>query len=230
MSNNLTHVSEGIVYVSGIYKGGSGTPCTQKHTSSTCTRTPILHVRKTRPAYIHNYPNSACTQNTFFCTGKFRPKWIPRYSHASPREDGPYSLAGLGVRHSTEGSQGYSHVSPREDGPNNLAGLGRDTPPRAPKGSQGTATSRPERTAHTICRPRGETTHRGLPGFSKGSATSHLRGRPSFLRRPRGETIHLARKNNFGLRAPSYRSEDGLAGLGVRRGTRLSNAKTFVYG
>ncbi|KAK3790618.1 hypothetical protein RRG08_044453 [Elysia crispata] len=59
---------------------------------------------------------------------------------------------------------------------------------------------RPERTAHTI-------------------------------RRPRGETIHLARKNIFGLlRAPSYRSEDGLAGLGVRRGTRLSNAKTFVYG
>ena len=51
---------------SSIYKGGSGTPCTQKHTTSTCTRTPILHVRKTRPAYIHNYPNSACTQNTFF--------------------------------------------------------------------------------------------------------------------------------------------------------------------
>ena len=31
----------------------------------------------------------------------------------------------------------------------------------------------------------------------------------------------------FGLRAPSYRSEDGLAGLGVRRGTRFPNAKTF---
>ena len=37
----------------------------EKHTTSTCTRTPILHVRKSRPAYIHiNYPNSACTKNT----------------------------------------------------------------------------------------------------------------------------------------------------------------------
>ena len=36
----------------------------EKHTTSTCTWTPILHVRKTRLAYIHNYPNSACTENT----------------------------------------------------------------------------------------------------------------------------------------------------------------------
>ncbi|KAK3796762.1 hypothetical protein RRG08_045769 [Elysia crispata] len=37
-------------------------------------------------------------------------------------------------------------------------------------------------------------------------------------------------QNIFGLRAPSYRSEDGLAGLGVRRGTRFSNAKRLGYG
>ena len=61
---------------SGLRFGfGSGFECTdwgfwttlhEKHTTSTCTWTPILHVRKTRLAYIHNYPNSACTQITFF--------------------------------------------------------------------------------------------------------------------------------------------------------------------
>ena len=38
----------------------------EKHTTSTYTRTPIVHVRKTSPTYMQNDPNSACTQNTFF--------------------------------------------------------------------------------------------------------------------------------------------------------------------
>ena len=47
-------------------EGGFWTTLYEKHTISTCTRTPILHVRKTRLAYMQNYPNSACTQITFF--------------------------------------------------------------------------------------------------------------------------------------------------------------------
>ena len=35
-----------------------------KHARPTYTRTPIVHVRKTRPAYIHSNPNVPCTQNT----------------------------------------------------------------------------------------------------------------------------------------------------------------------
>ncbi|KAK3763793.1 hypothetical protein RRG08_065756 [Elysia crispata] len=70
-----------------------------------------------------------------------------------PREDGPYSPAGLGVRHPTEGSQGSPSLQPlltREDGPNNPAGLGRDNPPGLPGFSKGSTSSRPERTAHFL--------------------------------------------------------------------------------
>ena len=69
---------------SSIYKAGSGPPCTkniphlhtlgpqfwfwttlyEKHTTSTYTRTPILHVRKTYHIYIHSNLNSLCTRNT----------------------------------------------------------------------------------------------------------------------------------------------------------------------
>ena len=38
-------------------------PCTRNAPQPTCTITPILYVRETRPAYIHNYPNSLCTRN-----------------------------------------------------------------------------------------------------------------------------------------------------------------------
>ena len=36
----------------------------ENHARPTYTITPILHVRKSRPAYIHNYPNSSCTKIT----------------------------------------------------------------------------------------------------------------------------------------------------------------------
>ena len=36
----------------------------EKHTTSSCTITPILHVRKTYHIYMQNYPNSSCTKNT----------------------------------------------------------------------------------------------------------------------------------------------------------------------
>ena len=79
-----THLAYGSVSVSVsiVQTGGSGPPSTKniphlhalgpqfcmygKHAWPTYTITPILHLRKTRLAYIHNYPNSACTQITFF--------------------------------------------------------------------------------------------------------------------------------------------------------------------
>ncbi|KAK3796759.1 hypothetical protein RRG08_045766 [Elysia crispata] len=85
--------------------------------------------------------------------GTRAPKGSQGTATSRPERTAQLFYAGLGVRHSTEGSQGlprHSHVSPREDGPFNISGLG------APS-------FRSERTAHTICRPRGETTHRGLP-------------------------------------------------------------------
>ncbi|KAK3766851.1 hypothetical protein RRG08_051995 [Elysia crispata] len=72
-----------LIYVNDIIQNlpkhwGSGTPCTQnipglhtlepqfcmyeKHARPTYTRTPIVHVRKTRLAYIHSNPNCPCTQ------------------------------------------------------------------------------------------------------------------------------------------------------------------------
>ncbi|KAK3781644.1 hypothetical protein RRG08_029307 [Elysia crispata] len=93
-----------------------------------------------------------------------------------PREDGPYSPAGLGVRHPTEGSrvpQVYNHVSP-------------------------------ERTAQIIWPASGETTHRGSQGSPRVPPRLAPRGRPTFCRRPRGETIHLACKTRLAYGRPRF--------------------------
>ena len=48
----------------GLHTPGPQLSMYAKHTWPTYTREAILHVRKTRPAYIHPDPNSSCTQNT----------------------------------------------------------------------------------------------------------------------------------------------------------------------
>ena len=121
--------------VSSIHRGGFWTTLYEKHTTSTCTRTPILLVRKTRSAYIHSDPNSARTQNTLY--GKVRPKW-------------------------NQGSQGHSRASPREDGPYNSPASGETTHRGLPGLSKGSAAS-PRGRPIQPSRPWGETPHRGLP-------------------------------------------------------------------
>ena len=56
----------------------------EKHTWPTYTIAPILHVRKTHLAYIHNCPNSACTKNTFFVR-KIQTKMEPGLPRVLPR-------------------------------------------------------------------------------------------------------------------------------------------------
>ena len=50
--------------VPGLHTLGSQFFMYEKHTTSSCTITPILHVRKTYHIYMQNYPNSSCTKNT----------------------------------------------------------------------------------------------------------------------------------------------------------------------
>ena len=69
----------------------------ENHARPTYTITPILHVRKTRPAYIHNYPNSACTKNTHlhalgpqFCMyTKKSPTYMHNYSNSACTRNTP---------------------------------------------------------------------------------------------------------------------------------------------
>ena len=64
----------------------------EKHARPTYTITPILHVRKSRPAYMHLDPNSACTQNTPGLQKKNRKtdqKWNQGYGRVEPRRTAP---------------------------------------------------------------------------------------------------------------------------------------------
>ena len=78
-----------------------------------CTRTPTLHVRKTRLAYMHSDPNFACTENTLglhtlgpqFCTyaehfvRESKTKMEPGLPRAQPclaPRGRPIQFAGLG--------------------------------------------------------------------------------------------------------------------------------------
>ena len=154
-----------------------------KRVWSTCTRTPILLVRKTRSAYIHSDPNSAHTQNTLY--GKVRPKWnqgSQGHSRASPREDGPYNSPASGET-PTEGFQGSPRVPPRprEDGPYSPAGLGVRHPT---EGSQGSPSLQPLLTREdgpNNPAGLGRDNPPGLPGFSKGSTSSRPERTAHFL-------------------------------------------------
>ena len=60
-----------------------------KHARPTYTRTPIVHVRKTRPAYIHSDPNCPCTKKHTWPTYTRTPivhvrKTRPAYIHSNP--------------------------------------------------------------------------------------------------------------------------------------------------
>ena len=60
-----------------------------KHARPTYTRTPIVHVRKTRPAYIHSDPNCPCTKKHTWPTYTRTPivhvrKTRPAYIHSDP--------------------------------------------------------------------------------------------------------------------------------------------------
>ena len=81
----------------------------ENHARPTYTITPILHVRKSRPAYIHNYSNSSCTKITPGLQKKL-PQFCMYGKHAWP-------TVSVSIVHKTRAkTKGWSRGSTEEGG------------------------------------------------------------------------------------------------------------------